>query len=157
MKDFFNLSVDFNLNNKDCKLSIHNKELKSIKSFDSDKYNHVWRLKVEEIGNSANLFYFEFNTSIYDYQHYQHYIKNDKQPIELDNLKFAIYCFLTDVQVGIMSFTDFCDEFGYEGNGIKSRKVYRSCKHAAIKSNKFFNCGVEDLMQEFSEKYEGWM
>lgn len=45
----------------------------------------------------------------------------------------AFECFLSDVDVGNMTFEEFCNEFGYDTNSRKAKKIHRLCQKSAKK------------------------
>lgn len=49
------------------------------------------------------------------------------------NLADVINCLLTDYQVGLMTFDDFCSEFGMDSDSIKARKSWKASQKMLIK------------------------
>lgn len=45
----------------------------------------------------------------------------------------AFECFLSDVDVGNMTFEEFCNEFGYDTDSRKAKKIHRLCQKSARK------------------------
>ena len=43
------------------------------------------------------------------------------------NTKDVLYCLLSDMDCGDMSFQDFCDDLGYNSDSIKDLGVYNAC------------------------------
>jgi hypothetical protein len=65
-----------------------------------------------------------------------------KQPTAAD----VIYCLLLDYDSGVMSFDEFCNEFGYDNDSMTNFKVYRTCTESAKKLSLIFSASdIESL------------
>jgi hypothetical protein len=69
---------------------------------------------------------FVFTGSVYDWQMGKNYM-------DTDDLKRALACLLEDSNVQGLSFSDFCDEYGYDTDSRKAYRIYEACKKQAVK------------------------
>lgn len=67
---------------------------------------------------------------------------------------FALYCFLTDVQAGEQSFEEFCGEMGYDPDSMTAKRIFIACARSAAKFNRVFDCDLYDLVNEIQETWE---
>jgi hypothetical protein len=61
-------------------------------------------------------------------------------------------CLVVDARSGAYTFEEFCDEFGFNNDSIKDRRIYKACKKNSAKLlellgeelfDKFINCEID--------------
>ena len=57
---------------------------------------------------------------------------NARAGVILDNgeLLSAFYCFVSDACSGLYSFSDFCNEFGYDEDSRSAERIFKACQRA---------------------------
>ena len=80
---------------------------------------------------------FTFPASIYDWQ-------TGKKNMDADDLKNALVCLLEDSNIRGLSFSDFCNEYGYDTDSRKAYRIYKACKKQAEKVTALGLDPVED-------------
>ena len=51
------------------------------------------------------------------------------------------------------TFTDFCDEFGYDNDSIKDSKIYKACQKNTEKMNKLFQSDEIEALRKQLQDY----
>ena len=51
------------------------------------------------------------------------------------------------------TFTDFCDEYGYDGDSIKDSKIYKACQKNTEKMNKLFQSDEIEALRKQLQDY----
>lgn len=65
------------------------------------------------------------------------------------NLKFALYCFLSDADAGRQTFEDFCGDFGYDEDSRTAERIFKACQRFAVKQEKLnIPSDLEDKIRE---------
>jgi len=59
--------------------------------------------------------------------------ENGKDWLTFEDLRSVLHCVVSDAISGLMTFDDFCTEFGYSNDSIKARGVYRECRKSYSK------------------------
>lgn len=78
---------------------------------------------------------------------------NDKK-LNPPTLEDALYCLLLDSEVlNYDSFESWADEFGYNSDSIKDRKVYDDCMKIALQSRQLF---TDTEITRLHELYQDW-
>ena len=65
----------------------------------------------------------------------------------------SFYCFVSDAISGEETFQDFCSNFGYDNDSIKSRNIHRACMRATTKLKKIYSDDIYNLCNELQEVY----
>lgn len=68
-------------------------------------------------------------------------IKRDPTPADV------LYCLCTDARAGLMTFEEFCSDFGYDPDSRKAEKTWKACEKLAPRLVKFLG---EELLEELS-------
>ena len=67
-------------------------------------------------------------------------------------IKDVLYCLVMDYTSASETFQDFCDEFGYDNDSIKSLNVFKACQKNSEKMKRIFGPVLNALHKE----YEGY-
>lgn len=68
----------------------------------------------------------------------QHSLKfNERIYIQFPEVEDVLECLKLDAECGSMSFSEFCDNFGYSNDSISALNVYRACEETAKKLRGF--------------------
>lgn len=62
--------------------------------------------------------------------------------IEKPKANDVLDCLFSDTDCGLMSFNEFCENFGYSNDSIKSLDIYRECMSTAEKIRKLERQGL---------------
>jgi hypothetical protein len=65
----------------------------------------------------------------------------------------VLYCLLMDMDSGDMTFSEFCQELGYQSDSIKDRDIYLACQETKEQMNRLFNQNQLAELQEALEDY----
>lgn len=65
----------------------------------------------------------------------------------------VIACLVTDAQAGEESFDEFCRNYGYDNDSIKTLDIYRKCQKASIFLKEAFSEEEMDKIQELLTYY----
>ena len=57
----------------------------------------------------------------------------------------AFYCFLSDAASGLLSFADFCREFGYDTDSRTAYRTWQACQRASRKALRLLDGTESDL------------
>ncbi len=120
----------------DVKLKVESTFVETIKGFphsehDDMYHNHFMITVSNDSGKTESFDY---------YGSYNDYCKN-KTTIPDNDLRFALGCIIGDALSGLMSFDEFCDEFGYDED---SRRAERIHKAAIITTEKIQSLGINE-------------
>lgn len=63
----------------------------------------------------------------------------------------VLYCLLSDSDANSMSFSEWCDMFGYDNDSLKARKTYDACQENADKLAKAGIYNNEDMQKYFED------
>lgn len=85
---------------------------------------------------------FDFYGSINDYTH---------GVIELEDLKNAVFCFVSDACGANQSFENFCGEFGYDTDSRRTEKIYKECLKSLDKYNRLTSADIYDVANALNE------
>ena len=71
------------------------------------------------------------------------------------SLKDFLYALIMDSEAysGSYNFIDFCNNYGYDSDSIKSLKIYNACKKQYDRFNKLFNESEQQQLQEYFTEY----
>lgn len=139
--------TNFEKGKKTMKANYKNFQISTV--FKGDKFwncdnrnrnNHIVTVKNTETGKFTR---FEFWCSI----------ANPLFENEYDVLN-AFYCFVSDAVSGMESFSEFCNEFGYDADSMKSYKTWKACKRALEKFKRisdFSDDEIYDFVNELAE------
>ncbi len=61
-------------------------------------------------------------------------------------LRFAVYCFVSDAASGRMEFEEFCSEFGYDSDSIKAMNTWQACRKSTKKCDRMFSAKQQDVI-----------
>ena len=67
-------------------------------------------------------------------------------------IKDVLYCLVMEYTSGSETFQDFCDEFGYDNDSIKSLNIFKACQKNSEKMKRIFGPVLNALHKE----YEGY-
>ena len=67
-------------------------------------------------------------------------------------IKDVLYCLVMDYTSASETFQDFCDEFGYDNDSIKSLNIFKACQKNSEKMKRIFGPVLNALHKE----YEGY-
>ena len=67
-------------------------------------------------------------------------------------IKDVLYCLVMDYTSASETFQDFCDEFGYDNDSIKSLNIFKACQKNSQKMKRIFGPVLNALHKE----YEGY-
>jgi hypothetical protein len=102
----------------------------TVKGFPNDKrdkmYHDHYLVSIAYDNNKAE---FDFYGSSSDYE--KQNLLNKKS-----DLLNALDCFIGDSLTGLMSFNDFCNEFGYDEDSRSAERIHNLCKETTIKTMK---------------------
>lgn len=62
----------------------------------------------------------------------------------------AFECFLFESSSGLMTFEEFCSEFGYDTDSRKAYKTYKACQTAAKKLERIYSGDVYELLNKIN-------
>lgn len=72
-----------------------------------------------------------------------------KQP----QIAHVLYCLLSDAEAGNESFSNWCENFGYDSDSINAFNTYQACEKTAKQLNNLFNREqlrtLRDLLQDY--------
>lgn len=128
-------------------ITLHGSNVGEVYGFPGDKsdsrprYKHFISVSVGGKRTSFNYY-----TSIADYE-------AGKTEMYPDELKTAFYNFLSDAQLGLNTFEEFCSELGYDEDSRSAEKIWKACRMSAKKITTLGLGDVHDLINEFSENY----
>jgi len=84
---------------------------------------------------------------------YKNYIRTASwviyKPCEAD----VLYCLLSDTDAGMCTFSEFCNEFGYDSDSIKAFKTYQACQESTDKIKSLFNSKQIEELKELLQDY----
>ncbi len=102
--------------------------------------NHVFSVSFEYIGDSSfskmhhkYCMIVRYNRKGQTFEY--HANPNSFNPDDKHDCLFALQCVLSDASAGKLSFNDFCSEFGYIEDSIKSLKIHEACIETLDKVN----------------------
>lgn len=84
------------------------------------------------ISTSAGRTSFKFYGSQQEYQ-------SGIDTLEGNNLKHALYCFVSDAASGDQSFENFCSELGYDEDSRTAERTYKACRKSLEQWNRITN------------------
>jgi len=115
-------------------------------SWDSENKHNKFSVRVRNIITNKSVI-FDYFGSVQDYN-------NCKVEMTHEENMFALYCILNDGLSGSESFEIFCDNFGYNTDSIKDKKIYKECMKSNEKLQRIEinNSNMYDLVNELSEK-----
>ena len=122
---------------KENKISIHceysngNPTMNDLESSRMNHYKVTLKRKYKLKGNHLDSRY-GFKRITLFYSQGSYFTNNPKVEDVLDCLK-------SDYLASLDSFNDFCDEFGYSNDSIRSKKTYEACVKNGKKLQKFLN------------------
>lgn len=90
----------------------------------------------------------EFGSITFDYWASQSSPKIETK----EHVLYAFDTILNDISCGLLSFKDFCSEFGYDDDSRKSERVWKACKKYADKFKKMNDADIYDLQNELQEE-----
>jgi hypothetical protein len=124
--------------------SPEHKELESITSFQKQSYVRKWvALNQGDKQTWLNLQPLSKRNRLEDKYGWNLKVYR-KVPSEQDVLE----CLRTDVEVGTMSFYDFCEGFGYDKDSISALKLHMACMDTAQKLRGFKFPNYEEEIKE---------
>jgi isopropylmalate/homocitrate/citramalate synthase len=89
--------------------------------------------------------------AIFDfYGSHQDYINGVKEMKEQD-LKHALYCFVSDACSAQNGFEDFCNEFGYNEDSRAAERIYKQCKIMLAKYTRICDADIYEVLNEINE------
>ena len=71
--------------------------------------------------------------------------------LELDDLRGAFECFVSDAISGGYSFDEFCGEFGYNTDSRSAERIHRACEQSAEKLARIFAGDIYELNDELND------
>lgn len=60
-------------------------------------------------------------------------VYNSEMWVHVPTLESILNCLIMDAYCGEMSFSDFCDDFGYSNDSLKALDTYRACEENSRK------------------------
>ena len=101
-------------------------------------YANKYKVKISYQGRSG---VFEYTDSVAN-------TNEGKEP----EIKDVLYCLVMDYTSASETFEDFCDEFGYDNDSIKSLNIFKACQKNSEKMKRIFGPVLNALHKE----YEGY-
>jgi hypothetical protein len=65
----------------------------------------------------------------------------------------VLYCLLSEAEACNMSFSDWCEEYGYSNDSLKALNTYRECEESGRKLQKLFTRETLEAMREALQDY----
>lgn len=90
---------------------------------DDESLHNCFKVRVK-LGKKSRSFDFFDSTKNYE---------DGKETLTDEDLKYAFRAFLSDAQSGAMTFSEFCDEFGYDKDSRTAEKSHNICQRAKYK------------------------
>lgn len=59
--------------------------------------------------------------------------------LDRENLLYALQSFVSDAEIGALSFAEYCDEFGANVDSISERRTWEACRSASRKFARLFH------------------
>ena len=115
---------------------------------DSDTLHNEFRVTITRVTENGRI-----SRSFKFYDSMANFEKGlDDLESELD-LKLTFRCFIEDGFNGSETFEDFCSNYGYDTDSIKSNKIYKLCQKSL---NKLYDLGIftselTDILEELSK------
>lgn len=64
------------------------------------------------------------------------------------DLRFALYCAVSDARSGAMEFEEFCSEFGYDADSMKAYRIWQQCKKMKRKVDRVLTEDEQNVILE---------
>lgn len=123
-------------------------EIKYMGLNTDDQWQHfAWSIKINGesfsyktgLGHAIKL-HDKYGSFRYDYKKEKkadtQYISETDYLVEVQKLDSVLYCLFSDADAGMMSFSEFCDNFGYSSDSLKALDIYRECEDTAKRLRK---------------------
>ena len=119
-------------------LSIEAQYEKPVLGFPNEKttramgYHNEFNIVITDVENNRAVF--KFYGSTHDYE-------KGKTTMSDDDLKCALESILNDGLSGLMTFEEFCDEYGYDEDSRSAERIHKACIESM---NKLEFLGIEE-------------
>lgn len=110
--------------------------------------NDEWKKEANKWQVKIVYFDKEYVTDFYMGSRLVNQMNKPKKP----TIKDVLFSFIMG-DVSGMSFKDFCDEFGYDNESIKSLKIYTNCQRETKAYYDMFDSEEREILRELLEDY----
>lgn len=69
----------------------------------------------------------------------------------VDDLKHALYCFVSDACSGMNSFEDFCKEFGYDEDSRRAERIHKACERSLAKFQRICEADIYEVVNALND------